>query len=102
MRARLADPLARRAIVALAALALAALALPAPAVAIPVPDLPDLTPDLPGPGDLVEAMFKFLLETFFGIEARVTRRVVEFLVAHPIYSDAGRYPELTELRSYVS
>ena len=67
-----------------------------------LPDLPDLTPDLPGPGDLVREMFEFLLDTFFGIEVGVTRRVVEFLVAHPIYSDAARYPELAELRGYVS
>ena len=64
-------------------------------------DLPDLTPDLPGPGDLVREMFKFLLDTFFGIEADVTRRAVDFLVAHPVYSDGGRYPELASLRGYL-
>ena len=66
-----------------------------------MPDLPDLTPDLPGPGDLVREMFKFLLDTFFGIEADVTRRAVDFLVAHPVYSDGGRYPELASLRGYL-
>jgi hypothetical protein len=87
----------------LAALGMAALVAPAPAAAVPgLPDLPDLTPDIPGPADLVEAMFEFLLKTFFGIETKVTRRVVEFLVAHPIYSDQARYPELDQLRSYVA
>jgi hypothetical protein len=76
------------------------LAVPAGAAA-QLPDLPDLTPDIPGPADLVRAMFEFLLDTFFGIEASVTRRVVDFLVAHPTYSDRGDYPELNQLRGYV-
>src|SRR5918995_1588414 len=80
---------------------LAALALAAPGSALALPSLPDLTPDIPGPGDLVRAMFEFLLETFFGVRAEVTDRVVEFLVAHPIYSDGARYPELARLRAYV-
>jgi hypothetical protein len=78
------------------------LALAAPASASALPSLPDLTPDIPGPADLVKAMFEFLLETFFGIDVKVTQRVVQFLVAHPIYSDQARYPELNELRSYVT
>jgi hypothetical protein len=86
-----------------AALWAVALALPAAALAqVALPDLPDLTPDLPGPADLVREMFEFLLDTFFGIEASVTRRVVEFLVAQPIYSDLARYPELNQLRGYVT
>jgi hypothetical protein len=64
--------------------------------------VPDLTPDIPGPADVVKAMFEFLLTTFFGVQTRVTQRAVEFLVAHPVYSDQVRYPELNELRSYVS
>jgi len=58
--------------------------------------------DIPGPQDLVEAIFKFLLNTFFGIQADVGRRAIEFLVAHPIYSDNGEYPELNRLREYVT
>ena len=84
--------------VAVAIMAAAALALPAPAEAIP---LPDLTPSLPGPSDLVESMLEFLLETFFGVDVSVSRRVVDFLVAHPIYSDEARYPDLARLRSYI-
>jgi hypothetical protein len=86
----------------LAPLLAAALLAPAPAAAVELPDLPDLTPDIPGPADLVRAMFEFLLKTFFGIEAGVTRRVVAFLVAHPLYSDTARYPELGQLRAYVT
>jgi hypothetical protein len=81
--------------------ALAAVALAAPGEALALPSLPDLTPDIPGPGDLVRAMFEFLLETFFGVRAEVTDRVVDFLVAHPVYSNEARYPELGELRAYV-
>jgi hypothetical protein len=84
----------------LAALGLLALAAPTSAVALP--SLPDLTPDIPGPADLVRAMVEFLLKTFFGIEATVTERVVDFLVAHPVYSNEARYPELGQLRAYVS
>jgi hypothetical protein len=68
----------------LAALWAVALLAPAPAAAVELPELPDLTPDIPGPADLVRAMFEFLLKTFFGIEVGVTRRVVDFLVAHPV------------------
>ena len=84
-------------------LLLVALAAPGPAGAQPgLPDLPDLTPDIPGPGDLVRALFEFLLNTFFGIDADVPRRAVDFLVAHPVYSDAARYPELARLHAYVA
>jgi hypothetical protein len=89
-----------RVAVAAAVLAVLALALPASAAA-QLLDLP-LVPDIPGPADLVKSMFEFLLDTFFGIETDVTRRVVDFLVAHPIYSDQGRYPELNQLRRYVT
>src|SRR5918995_4168603 len=92
----------RLALGCLLALLVVALIAPAPAGAVDLPDLPDLTPDIPGPADLVRAMFEFLLKTFFGIQVGVTRRAVEFLVAHPVYSDETRYPELGRMRAYVS
>src|SRR5918995_1991333 len=92
----------RRLGLAVALLFALALLAPAPASALDLPELPDLTPDIPGPADLVREMFEFLLQTFFGIKVGVSRRVVDFLVAHPIYSDAARYPELARLRAYVS
>src|SRR5919109_1428803 len=92
----------RRLGLAVAVLLALALLAPTPAAAVDLPELPDLTPDIPGPADLVREMFEFLLKTFFGIEVDVTRRVVDFLVAHPVYSDASRYPELARLRAYVS
>src|SRR5919108_45096 len=92
----------QRLVLALAVLFALALLAPTPAAAVELPELPDLTPDIPGPADLVRAMFEFLLKTFFGIKVGVTRRVVDFLVAHPIYSDAARYPELGRLRAYVA
>ena len=58
--------------------------------------------DVPSPEDLVEGIFKFLLERFFGVDAKVGRRAVEFLVAHPIYTDTREYPELATLRAYVT
>ncbi len=95
---RLNSPRAAAGAGALLAVVLAgSLALPAPAYA-----LPDLIPDIPGPSDIAEGIFKFFFETFFGIEARATRRAVEFLVAQPTYTDAGRYPDLNALRTYVS
>jgi hypothetical protein len=96
-----APPVRRLAVgVSLAAAAALALAWPTEAAA-QLPDLPDLTPDLPGPTDLVRSMLEFLFETFFGLDASVSRRVVEFLVAHPIYSDEARYPDLARLRGYI-
>src|SRR5215208_4801232 len=92
----------RRLVLVLAVLFAMALLAPTPAAAVDLPDLPDLTPDIPGPADLVRAMFEFMLKTFFGIQVGVTRRAVEFLVAHPVYSDETRYPELGRLRAYVS
>lgn len=66
----------------------------------------DLTPGfdlgLPGPADLVTAVFKSFFETFFGIEAKVTRRAVEWLIATPVLTDSGEYGQLNELRSYVT
>jgi hypothetical protein len=92
----------RLTLVCLVLVGVAGMVWPAPAAAVPgLPDLPDLTPGIPGPADLVREMFEFLLKTFFGVEAKVTRRVVDFLVAHPIYSDGSRYPKLAQLRGYV-
>jgi hypothetical protein len=90
--------LARRLMLAGTAVTAASLIAPAAAVALP---LPDLVPDIPGPADLAREMFEFMLNTFFGIDADVNRRVVAFLVAHPVYSNEARYPELGELRGYV-
>lgn len=56
---------------------------------------------IPGPDDIVAEAFQFFFETFFGIEADVTRRAVQFLVALPIYSDAATYPELARLRGSI-
>src|SRR5919108_4683880 len=100
MRGVLSGRLGRRCAAWFAGAGLLALALPAPALALP--SLPDLTPGIPGPADLVRSMFEFMLDTFFGIETKVTRRVVEFLVVQPSYSDEARYPELNQLRSYMS
>jgi hypothetical protein len=92
-----------RLLLAVAAVLVSAAVWPGAAVGqVPLPDLPDLTSGLPGPGDLVRELFEFLLDTFFGIDAAVTRRVVEFLVAHPVFTDGARYPELAELRGYVT
>lgn len=85
----------------LVALLLLALLFPASAFALPSPLDLIPHPHIPGPADLVKAMFEFLLKTFFGVQAKVTRQVVEFLVAHPIYTDPTRYPQLNQLRTYV-
>ena len=57
---------------------------------------------LPSPGELVGGVFEFFFKTFFGIEARVTRRAVQWLIATPVYTDSGDYGELNQLRSYMT
>lgn len=79
-----------------------AMGLAAPAHAQAIPLVGDLLPDIPGPADMAREIIQFFLKTFFGIEAKVTTRVVEFLIAHPMLTDPGRYPDVTRLRSYVS
>jgi hypothetical protein len=56
---------------------------------------------LPGPDDLVGKVFEFFFKTFFGIEAKVTRRAVDWLLATPIYTDARQFAELNELRGSI-
>ena len=94
------------AIVAGLGVAVVALELAAPAEAqaqIGLPGLPNpFDVGLPGAGDLVEGVFEFFFETFFGIGAKVTRSVVIWLLATPVYTDAGAYAELNELRSYIT
>jgi hypothetical protein len=106
MRAR---PIGTVAAVALAVtLAVAATQLAAPAdaqaqIGVALPPIPDpFDIELPGPSDLIANVFRFFFETFFGIEARVTRRVVEWLLATPVYTDGGSYAELNQLRSYIT
>lgn len=86
---------ARAAVAVAGLLAVAMLAAPVSAQALP------LLPDLPGPTDVAEGIFKFFFNTFFGIQADATKRVVQFLVAQPVFSDASRYPELGRLHSYM-
>lgn len=57
---------------------------------------------IPGPGELVGKVFEFFFKTFFGLEAKVTRRAVDWLIAHPVYTDTGQYRQLGQLRAYVS
>src|SRR3954453_5946517 len=90
-------------------LLLAILALVAPGVARAVPapaqaaiHLPNpLDIGLPGPTDAIGKVFEFFFKTFFGIEAKVTQRTVEWLLAAPVYTDAGAYGDLNQLRSNI-
>lgn len=96
----------RTAIAAGALVALAAsLAVPEQAAALPLVGHLDLLPSLPGipgPEQFAGTILKFFFKTFFGVDAKITRHVVEFLVAHPIFSDGARYPDLGRLRDYVA
>src|SRR5215204_3813097 len=56
---------------------------------------------LPGPADLIGEVFEFFFETFFGIEARVTQRTLEWLLAAPVYTDRGAYGDLNALRANI-
>jgi len=71
-----------------------------PGLGIGIPNPLDV--GIPGPAELVGKVFEFFFETFFGIEAQVTRRAVEWLLATPVYTDRGAYGELNVLRSYVT
>jgi hypothetical protein len=64
--------------------------------------IPNPLDALPSPGELVGGVFEFFFKTFFGIEAKVTRRAVQWLIATPVYTDAGDYGELNQLRSYMT
>ena len=82
-----------------------AAAAPAPAAAavgIPGIGLPNpLDFGLPGPTDLIGKVLEFVFRTFFGIEAKVTQRTVEWLLAAPVYTDAHAYRDLNQLRSNI-
>ena len=64
--------------------------------------IPNPLDALPSPGDLVGGVFEFFFKTFFGIEAKVTRRAVQWLIATPVYTNGGDYRELNQLRSYMT
>jgi hypothetical protein len=92
-----------------AALAATALAAPSPAdaaahvpgLAVSIPNPLDLLPGVPGPTDLIGKVFEFFFKTFFGIEAKVTQRTVDWLLAAPVYTDQSAYAELNQLRGNI-
>jgi hypothetical protein len=103
-------PIAGATVAAALGLALCAgttqLAMPADAqaqIAVPLPSLPNpLGIDLPGTSDIIGKVFESFLKTFFGIDAQVTRRTVDWLLAIPVYTDGRSFAELNELRSYMT
>src|SRR4051794_30041049 len=105
-RMRRARPFALVALVVTVAAIVLQLAAPADAqaqIGLPLPHIPNpFHVSLPGPSDLVAKVFEFFFKTFFGIQAKVTRRVVDWLLATPVYTDAGSYAELDQLRSYIT
>jgi hypothetical protein len=96
-------------VIALAAVVCAALTAPAPAqaaVGIPgaalgIPNPLDLLPGIPSPTDLIGQVFEFFFNTFFGIQATVTQRTVEWLLAAPVYTDTSAYADLNQLRGNI-
>src|SRR5436190_12865970 len=56
---------------------------------------------LPSPTDLIGKVFEFFFKTFFGIEAKVTQRTVEWLLAAPVYTDTRAYGDLNQLRANI-
>ena len=70
--------------------------------AIHLPGIPNpLNLGLPGPTDLIGNVFEFFFKTFFGIEAKVTQRTVDWLLAVPVYTDSEAYAGLNALRSSI-
>ena len=84
---------------AIASPATAQAAVHIPGAGIGIPNPFDL--GLPGPTDLIGKVFEFFFKTFFGIEATVTQRTVEWLLAAPVYSDTRAYADLNQLRSDI-
>ena len=81
----------------------ALLVVPASAQAqIGLPGLPNpLDLGVPNPVELIGNVFEYVLETFFGLETKVTQRTVSWLLAAPVYTDQGAYRELNELRGSI-
>jgi hypothetical protein len=98
-----------RALLAAAVLVIGAGLLAAPSAAeaaIHVPGIPVGIPNpfdlgLPGPTDLIGEVFEFFFKTFFGIQAKVTQRAVEWLLAVPVFTDPSAYGDLNELRANI-
>ena len=72
-----------------------------PGIPVGIPDPLDLLPGLPGPTDLIGKVFEFFFKTFFGIEAKVTQRTVDWLLAAPVYTDQSTYGDLNQLRGNI-
>ena len=70
--------------------------------AVGLPGLPNpLDLGVPNPVELIGNVFEYVLETFFGLETKVTQRTVSWLLAAPVYTDQGAYRELNELRGSI-
>src|SRR3954447_7744770 len=81
-------------------MAAAAVAPEAAQAQLGLPSLPNpFDLGLPDPTDLIGKVFEFFFKTFFGIEAKVTRRAVEWLLAAPVYTDTSAYADLNALRA---
>jgi hypothetical protein len=104
MRRRATRALGAAGLLLVLAVIAAQLAAPADAqAALPLPPIPNpLDLGLPGPSDLVGKLFETFFKTFFGVGAKVTRRVVDWLLATPVYTDQGAYAELNQLRAYLT
>ena len=79
---------------------------PAAQAAIHIPGVPVGIPNpldlgLPGPTDLIGQFFDFFFKTFFGIQAKVTQRTVEWLLAAPVYTDESAYGALNHFRANI-
>ena len=72
-----------------------------PGTGIGIPNPLDLLPGIPSPADLIGGIFEFFFKRFFGIEAKVTQRTVEWLLAAPVYTDEAAYGDLNQLRGNI-
>ena len=71
-------------------------------IGLPLPPIPNpFDLGLPSPTDLIGKVFEFFFKTFFGIQAKVTQRAVEWLLAAPVYTDSRAYGDLNQLRSNI-
>jgi hypothetical protein len=79
------------------------MAVPEPASAsvphAPVAAIWDVFPDV---GELAQKVVKAIIDKFFGIPAGITTDILKYMVRSPNYADAGRFPELGDLRTYIA
>jgi hypothetical protein len=54
------------------------------------------------PAEIARKVISAVIDHLFGLPATVTTEIVQYMVGTPNYADAGRFPELGALRTYIA